>query len=110
MYHLSSCRCFNNGFNVGIETDLPNCSNTKDPEDTGITDWIPLTDFKKCKCPDNIVTQQHGKEDLYRCLYDPPFPCESIFKNCMCDEKNNPWEPPWEPGLHYFKYRISYCD
>ena len=91
IYHLK-CSC-GDGFNVGIETYVPLCTNTHDPENTDITDWKPANEYGStgCVCPNGMMEVQDGKKNLYRCQDKKTVTqnCENFFKKCMCEEKKH---------------------
>ena len=92
IYHLKgSCR---DGFNVGIETNAPLCTNTR------VTDWKPKNDgYTGCVCPNGMIEVQdtspdpktNKKKNLYRCQDKKTVTknCENFFKKCMCEEKKH---------------------
>tara|TARA_B100001094_G_scaffold47375_1_gene42617 strand:+ start:2731 stop:3261 length:531 start_codon:yes stop_codon:yes gene_type:complete len=102
IYHLK-CSC-GDGFNVGIETNVPLCTNTHDPENTDITDWKPGSEsngyiYMDCFCPNGMMQVQdtsldpktNKKKNLYRCQDKKTVTqnCENFFKKCMCEEKKH---------------------
>ena len=74
-------------FNVGIETNVPLCTNTH------VTDWKPANEYGStgCVCPNGMMKVQDGKKNLYRCQDTKTVTqnCENFFKKCMCEEKKH---------------------